>query len=145
MSDSSWPHGLQPTRLLCPWDFPGKSTGMGCHRLLLIRCLTMSFNSFVIYRLLFLYSDAVTKKCCIIKEIHRKAMEAATSCFTSRGRLCEYSKRYWFKTRRYPAPAALDEASRFSLPDVQVDAPAQTWSRFRRCTVTLLLSVRIWE
>ena len=24
-------HGLQPTRLLCPWDFPGKSTGVGCH------------------------------------------------------------------------------------------------------------------
>ena len=21
-------HGLQPTRLLCPWDFPGKSTGV---------------------------------------------------------------------------------------------------------------------
>ena len=34
MSDSSWPHGLQPTRLLCPCDFPGKSTGVGCHYLL---------------------------------------------------------------------------------------------------------------
>ena len=22
---------LQPTRLLCPWDFPGKNTGVGCH------------------------------------------------------------------------------------------------------------------
>jgi len=31
MSDSQRPHGLQPTRLLCPWDFPGKSTGVGCH------------------------------------------------------------------------------------------------------------------
>ena len=31
VSDSLWPHGLQPTRLLCPWDFPGKSTGVGCH------------------------------------------------------------------------------------------------------------------
>ena len=30
-SDSSRPHGLQPTRLLHPWDFPGKSTGVGCH------------------------------------------------------------------------------------------------------------------
>ena len=27
-------HGLQPTRLLHPWDFPGKSTGVGCHCLL---------------------------------------------------------------------------------------------------------------
>ena len=33
--DSSRPHGLQPTRLLRPWDFPGKSTGVGCHCLLL--------------------------------------------------------------------------------------------------------------
>ena len=24
-------HGLQPTRLLNPWDFPGTSTGVGCH------------------------------------------------------------------------------------------------------------------
>ena len=30
------PHGLQPTRLLHPWDFPGKSTRVGCHRLLRI-------------------------------------------------------------------------------------------------------------
>ena len=28
------PHGLQPTRLLRPWDFLGKSTGVGCHCLL---------------------------------------------------------------------------------------------------------------
>ena len=34
VSNSSRPHGLQPTRLLHPWDFPGKSTGVGCHRLL---------------------------------------------------------------------------------------------------------------
>ena len=34
MSNPQRPHGLQPTRLLCPWDFPGKSTGVGCHCLL---------------------------------------------------------------------------------------------------------------
>ena len=34
MSDSSQPHGLQPTRLLHAWDFPGKSTRVGCHCLL---------------------------------------------------------------------------------------------------------------
>ena len=28
MPNSLWPHGLQPTRLLCPWDFPGKNAGM---------------------------------------------------------------------------------------------------------------------
>ena len=34
MSDSLWPHGLYPTRILCPWDFPGKKTGVDCHFLL---------------------------------------------------------------------------------------------------------------
>ena len=33
MSDSLWPHGLQPARLLCPWNSPGKNTGVGCHAL----------------------------------------------------------------------------------------------------------------
>ena len=32
--DSYRPHGLQPTRLLRPWDSPGNSTGVGCHCLL---------------------------------------------------------------------------------------------------------------
>ena len=31
MSDSVRPHRRQPTRLLRPWDFPGKSPGVGCH------------------------------------------------------------------------------------------------------------------
>jgi len=35
------PHGLQPTRLLHPWDFLGKSTGVGCHCLL---CLFVSIG-----------------------------------------------------------------------------------------------------
>ena len=28
------PHGQLPSRLHCPWDFPGKNTGVGCHALL---------------------------------------------------------------------------------------------------------------
>ena len=34
VSNSVRPHRRQPTRLLCPWDSPGKSTGVGCHFLL---------------------------------------------------------------------------------------------------------------
>ena len=34
VSNSLCPHGLQPTRLLCPWDSSGKNTGVGCHFLL---------------------------------------------------------------------------------------------------------------
>ena len=39
--DSLWPHGRRShpmdviaIRLRCPWDFPGKNTGVGCHFLL---------------------------------------------------------------------------------------------------------------
>ena len=35
VSNPQWPHGPQPSRLLHPWDFPGKSTGVECHCLLL--------------------------------------------------------------------------------------------------------------
>ena len=34
VSDSLRPRGLQPTSLLCPWDSPGKNSGVGCHFLL---------------------------------------------------------------------------------------------------------------
>ena len=37
-------HGLQPSRLLCPWDFPGKNTGVGCHCLLQGIFLTQGLN-----------------------------------------------------------------------------------------------------
>ena len=39
------PHGLRPTRLLCPWDFPGKTTGVGCYFLLQGIFLTRGWNS----------------------------------------------------------------------------------------------------
>ena len=34
VSNSLQPHGLKPTRSSCPWDSPGKNTGVGCHALL---------------------------------------------------------------------------------------------------------------
>ena len=46
VSDSQRPHGLQPTRLLSPWDFPGKSTGVGCHCLLQYIHVTLEFSHY---------------------------------------------------------------------------------------------------
>ena len=34
MSDSLLAYGLKPTRFFCPWDSPGKKTGVGNHYLL---------------------------------------------------------------------------------------------------------------
>ena len=45
MSDSVWPHRQQPTRLLRPWDFPGKNTGVGCQCLLVFPILLFSLIS----------------------------------------------------------------------------------------------------
>ena len=44
VSSSSWLHGVYPTRLLCPWDFPGKNTGVGFHFLLPWIFLTGELN-----------------------------------------------------------------------------------------------------
>ena len=44
MSDSLQPHGLYSTRLLYPWDSPGKNTGVGCHFLLQGIFLTQGLN-----------------------------------------------------------------------------------------------------
>ena len=37
MSHSLGPHGIQPASFLCPWNFPGKNTRVGCHFLLHIK------------------------------------------------------------------------------------------------------------
>ena len=44
VSNSFRPHGVQPARFLCPWDSPGKNTGVGCHFLLQRIFLTQRSN-----------------------------------------------------------------------------------------------------
>ena len=43
LSDSVRPHKRQPTRLPCPWDSPGKNTGLGCH--FLLQCMKVKSES----------------------------------------------------------------------------------------------------
>ena len=43
MSNSVRPHRRQPTRLCCPWDSPGKNTGVGCH--FLLQCMRVKSES----------------------------------------------------------------------------------------------------
>ena len=45
MSNSQRPQGLQPKGLLCPWDFLGKSTGVGCHCLLQYGYILRLYNN----------------------------------------------------------------------------------------------------
>ena len=39
----SCPHRWQPTRLPCPWDSPGKNTGVGCY--FLLQCMKVKGES----------------------------------------------------------------------------------------------------
>ena len=43
MSASVRPHRGPPTRLPCPWDSPGKNTGVGCH--FLLQCMKVKSES----------------------------------------------------------------------------------------------------
>ena len=47
VSDSLRPHRLQPSRLLCPWDSPGKNTGEGCY--FLLQCMLSCFSRVQLY------------------------------------------------------------------------------------------------
>ena len=49
MSHSLGPYGLQPAKLLCPWNFPGKNTAVGSHFLLRGNFLTQGSNSGLLY------------------------------------------------------------------------------------------------
>ena len=54
-----WPQGLRPTRLLCPWDFPGKNTGMGWHFLLQGLFPTQGLNLCLLHYKQILYHWAI--------------------------------------------------------------------------------------
>ena len=43
MPDSVRPQRRQPSRLPCPWDSPGKNTGVGCH--FLLQCMKVKSES----------------------------------------------------------------------------------------------------
>ena len=68
VSDSLWFPGLQLTRLLCPWDFPGKNTGVGCHFLLQGTFPTQGLNLHLMHCRWILYHMSYTEKIfmCII-------------------------------------------------------------------------------
>ena len=68
---------LQPARLLCPWDFSGKSTGVGSHSLLqgIFLTLDQTFGSPV------LQADSLPSKP-LLTEVLERGMECQKSYFT---------------------------------------------------------------
>ena len=101
VSDSLQPHGLQPTRLLSPWDIPGKNTGVGCHFLLqrifptqgsnpglphcrqMLYCLSYQGRLYEVSLnqakspLFISYHHEMTKPCMLIQSIHTTAISVS--------------------------------------------------------------------
>ena len=75
MYNSLQPHGLQPTRLLRPWDFPGKSIGVGCHFLLQRIFLTQGLNPGLLQCRQTLYSLSHMSNYIAVKWITWKEMD----------------------------------------------------------------------
>ena len=97
VSNSSQPHGLQPTRLLHPWDFAGKSAGVGCH------CLLRGEHEYTIYTLGSYLGISPPTVCCesILKSVTERLLcKALDSWFHQ-----------WIKTHE----AILHDAQEFSL------------------------------
>ena len=80
--------GLQPTRLLHPWDFPSKSTGVGCHCLLRMSPLKTSYTQTTLFPFLIELSDGYHKHLDPIKVSYTiPLLLLLLSCF-SRVQLC---------------------------------------------------------
>ena len=79
-------HGLEPTRLLCPWNSPGKNTGVGCHFLLQGIFLNQRSNQGLLHcrQILYQLSHQEVSPCCIstlFLKNFRHAMKQAGSQF----------------------------------------------------------------
>ena len=64
VSNSLRPHGLKPARLLCPWDSPGKNTGVGCHFFLQGIFLTQGWSLCLLHCRWVLYHWATREASC---------------------------------------------------------------------------------
>ena len=80
MSNPLWPYGLQPTRLLCPWDSPGKNTGVGCHFLLQRIFLTQESNPGLLHCRQLIYQLSYKGSICIAAAAAKSLQSCPTLC-----------------------------------------------------------------
>ena len=133
-SDSLRPFGLSPARLLCPWDFSGKNTGVGCHflpqRIFLNPCfLCLLHCRQILYSLSHWGSPHVNEIGVLIKVIPQNFLAPPTMC-------------------RHRENTAIYELGRMLSPDME-SADALTLdclvSRIVRNTFLLFISQPVYD
>ena len=75
VADSLWPHRLQLSSLLCPRDFPGKTTGVGCHSLLQRVFLTQGSNPGFLHCRRILYHLSYSARMISVSQRKKKGKE----------------------------------------------------------------------
>ena len=75
MPNSLRPRGLQPIKLFCPWDFPGKDTGVGCHFLVQRIFLTQGSNQGLLHCCQILYRLSYEKSSESLRGMERRELD----------------------------------------------------------------------
>ena len=76
MSSSFRPHGLKLSRLLFPWDFPDKNTGVSCHSFLQGIFLTQGLNPHLLHcRQILYHLSHQGRVCCHKEDVNRPGHE----------------------------------------------------------------------
>ena len=87
--DSLQPHGLQPARLFCPWDSPGKKTGVYSHSFLQGIFLTPGSNPSLLHYRQILYHLSHQESPQVTMNIHQKKKKKDTSSYAKKKKRCK--------------------------------------------------------
>ena len=82
------PHRRQPTRLPCPWDSPGKNTGVGCH--VLLQCMKGKSES------------EVTQSCPTLSDLMDCSLPGSSTHWTFQPRILEWVAIPFFRGSSWP-------------------------------------------
>ena len=81
MPSSLRPRGLQPINLFCPWDFPGKDTGVGCHFLVQRIFLTQGSNQGLLHCCQILYRLSYEKSSESLRGMERRELDQLSASY----------------------------------------------------------------
>ena len=130
VSNSLWPQGLQSARLLCPWVYPSKNTGVGCHFLLQGISLTQGWNPRLLH-LLHRQVDSLSPSHLELIQVQNNIFLYIYFCFmgSAKGFGCEDHNKLWKILKEMGVP---DHPSHLlknhkQVKKQQLDPPWNNW------------------
>ena len=139
------PMYLQPSRILCPWDSPGKNTGVGCHALLQGIFPTQGLNPCLMFPALagFPLSGPVEKSTVVshlvflpknltvnLTKKKKKMLLTFVNCFTFSYKDCRQAEG---RQQRSPCPVSHSVPADLRLPGLH-QKYIHSWKHYYRCS-----------